>query len=119
MERPMALWNTERRSEPQFTFHVPARYVDRAVLVVIAATPALLLAWLMPLPLVLPVLSIVSFLIACIAALFAHYSGIDRHAPGITLWNVAAVFTLIWIGAGMIGGPRHIVQLFDQFTMAP
>jgi len=61
----------------------------------------------------------VSFLIACIAALFAHYSEIDRHAPGVTLWNIAAVFTLIWIGAGMIGGPKHIVQLFDLLTMAP
>jgi hypothetical protein len=119
MERPMALWKTERRSEPRFTLHVPARYLDRVTLVAIGATPALLLVWLIPLPLVLPVLSIVSFLLACIAALFAHYSGIDRHAPGITLWNIAAVFTLIWIGAGMIGGPKHIVQLFDQLTMAP
>ena len=115
----MALWKTERRSEPPFTLHVPARYLDRATLVAIGATPALLLVWVIPLPLVLPVLSIVSFLIACIAALFAHYSEIDRHAPGVTLWNIAAVFTLIWIGAGMIGGPKHIVQLFDQLTMAP
>jgi hypothetical protein len=119
MERPMALWNTERRSKPQFALHVPVRYLDWATLVAIVAIPALLLVWLIPLPLVLPVLSIVSFLIACIAALFAHYSGIDRHAPGITLWKFAAVFTLIWIGAGMIGGPKQIVQLFDQLTMAP
>ena len=115
----MALWNTERRSEPQFTLHVPARYLDRAALVAIGAIPALLLVWLIPLPLVLPVLSIVSFLLACIAALFAHYCRIERHAPGLTSWHIAAVFTLIWIGAGMIGGPKHIVQLFDQLTMAP
>ena len=115
----MTLWNTERKSDPQFAWHVRARYLDWATLVAIGAIPALLFVWLIPLPLVLPVLSIVSFLIACIAALFAHYSGIDRHAAGITLWNIAAVFTLIWIGAGMIGGPKQIVQLFDQLTMAP
>ena len=115
----MALWNTERRSEPRFAMHVPVRYLDRAALVAIGATPALFLVWLIPLPLVLPVLSIVSFVIACIAALFAHYSGINRRAPGLTSWNIAAVFTLIWIGAGVIGGPKQIVQLFDQLTMAP
>ena len=115
----MALWNIERRSAPLFAPHAPARYLDLAVFVAIVAAPGLLLAWLIPLPLVLPALSIVSFTIACVAALFAHYSGVDRHAPGITFWDVAAVFTLMWIGAGMIGGSKQFIHLFDQMTIAP
>jgi Na+-driven multidrug efflux pump len=49
---------------------------------VIATTAAssVLLAWLVPPPLVLPALSFVSFMAAGIVALFAYYSGADRHA---------------------------------------
>lgn len=115
----MAVWNTERESTPRFTLHALARYVDLAALVAIGAAAGILLVWLIPLPLVLPALSIVSFTIACTVALFAHCAGVDRHAPGITFWDVAAVFTLIWVGAGTIGGARHVVQLLDQLTMAP
>jgi len=119
MEHLMALWNIERRPAPQFTLPVPARFFDLAAPVAIGAAPGLLLVWLIPLSHVLPVVSIVSFTIACTAALFAHYSGIDRRAPGVTLWDIAAVFTLIWIGAGLISGPRHIVQVFGQLAMTP
>src|SRR5262249_10941771 len=119
MEHPMALWNIERRSAPLFAPHAPARYLDLAVFVALGPSPCLLLPWLIPLPLVLPALSIVSFTIACVAALFAHYSGVDRHAPGITFWDVAAVFTLMWIGAGMIGGSKQFIHPFEQKTLAP
>ena len=105
--------------QPQFTVHVPARALDLAALVAIGAAPVLLLLWAVPLPLVLPALSIVSFVIACVVALFAHCSGVDRTAPGITPWDIVAVFTLIWIGAGMISGPKQIVELFEQLAMAP
>src|SRR5258708_3028796 len=75
MERTMTLWRTERGSAPLFTPNAPTRYLDLAGLVVIVAAPGLLLLWLVPLPLVLPVLSIMSFAIAGVAALVAHYSG--------------------------------------------
>jgi hypothetical protein len=119
MEPPMAVWNTERGSTFRFSLHGSARYVDLAALMAIGAAPGLLLVWLIPLPLVLPALSIVSFTIACTVALFAHCTGADRHAPSVTLWDVAAVFTLIWIGAGTIGGARQVVQLLDQIAMVP
>ena len=115
----MALWNLERRSTPVFAPHVPARYVDLAAFVAIVAAPGLLLAWLLPLPLFLPALSIASFAIACVVALFAHCSGVDRHASGITLWDVAAVFTLIWVGSGMIAGSKQFAQFFDHLLIAP
>jgi len=112
----MALWKTEHGSAPLSTPYVRAQQIDLAVLV---AIPALLIVWLIPTPLILPAFSIVSFMIACIVALWAHHSGVDRRAPGLTLWDVAAVFALIWIGAGVISDRRDIVQLLDLLNMAP
>jgi hypothetical protein len=114
----MAYWKTEQSFVP-FIPHVPTRHPDLAALVAIGVAPGLLLLWFAPLPLVLSALSIVSFVSACIIGLFAHYSGVDRHAPGITLWDMAAVFTSIWIGAGIASGPKHLVELFENLIMAP
>jgi hypothetical protein len=49
----------------------------------------------------------------------AHYCGIDRHAPGISAWDVAALFTLIWITAGMMSGTKQFVALFDRLAAIP
>jgi hypothetical protein len=115
----MTLWKTERGFAPLFIPDALARYVDLAALAVITAAPGLLLLWLIPLPLVLPVLSITSFMIAGVAALVAHYSRIDRHAPGVSAWDVAAVFTLIWIVAGMMSGTKQFAELFDRLAAIP
>jgi len=115
----MALWKTEHDFAPQFTLHVPARAFDLAALFAIATALVLLLLWAVPLPLVLPALSIGSFIIACVVALLAHCSGVDRAAPGMTLWDIVAVFTSIWIGAGMVSGPKQIVELFERLATAP
>jgi hypothetical protein len=115
----MPLWKTAHSSAPVFIPHVSTWHLDAAVLIVTAAAPVLLLVCLIPLPLVPPVLSIVSFMIAGIIALFARYSGVDRHAPGMTLWDVAGVFTLIWIGAAMISDPKHVIQFIDHLTIGP
>jgi len=119
MERTMTLWKTERGSAPLFTPDAPARHLHVADLVVIAAAPGVLLLWLVPLPLVLPVLSILSFVTAGVVALVAHYSGIDRRAPGISAWDVAALFTLIWITAGLMSGTKQFVELFDRLATIP
>jgi hypothetical protein len=119
MERLMALWKTEHDFQPQFTLHVPARALDLAALFAIGVAPVLLLLWAVPLPLMLPALSIGSFIIACVIALVAHCSGVDRAARGMTLWDIVAVFTSIWIGAGMASGPKQIVKLFEQLATAP
>jgi hypothetical protein len=115
----MALWKTEHGFAPPFTVHVPGRAIDLAALVAIGTAPVLVLLWAVPLPLVAPALGIVSFVIACIVALFAHCSGVDRTAPGITAWDIVAVFTSIWIVAGMISSPKQILALFEQLAMAP
>jgi len=91
-----------------------------AAMVATAAAVSLLLVFLLPLPpaLVLPALSFVSFAAAVIVALFAYYGGVDRHAEGVTLWDVAGVLVLIWIGAGMLSAPEQVVQLFGPMTTA-
>jgi phosphatidylglycerophosphate synthase len=119
MERTMTLWRTERGSAPLVTSKDPAGYGDLAAVVAIVAAPVIVLLWLVPLPLFLPLLSITSFVIASVAALVAHYSGIDRRAPGVSTWGVAAVFTLIWIGAAMLSGTKQFVELFDRLVMIP
>jgi hypothetical protein len=119
MERLMALWKTEHDFQPHFTLRVPARALDLAALFAIVAAPVLLLLWAVPLPLALPAVSIMSFIIACVVALFAHCSGVDRTAPGLTPWDIVALFTLIWISAGMVSGPKQVVELFEQLATAP
>ena len=115
----MALWKSEHGSAYEFIIHSPRRHPDLAVLIAAAVTLGLVLVWLIPLPLVLPVLSVVSFVVAGIAALFAHYSGVDGRAHGITAWDVAGVFALMWICAGVLSGPKRVLELFGDMTMTP
>jgi hypothetical protein len=113
----MTFWKIERRA-PLSTLDAPARKLGAAAALVAVAL-GLVLIWRTSLPLLLPILGLASFMIACAAALFAHYSGVDRHAPGISAWHIAAVFASIWIVAGMMSDPKHIVEVFDHLTMAP
>ncbi len=78
-----------------------------------------MLAWLLPAPLVPPALSIVSFAIAGGVALYAYCSGADRGADGITAWDVAGAFALIWVAAGTLSEPETVLQLFGHAKMAP
>ncbi len=115
----MTLWKAEQGFAPLMTTNAPGRSFAVISVVAIAAASGLLLIWLVPLALVLPVLSIMSFMIAGAAALVAHYSGIDRHAPAVSAWDIAAVFTVIWIAAAMAGGARPFTELFDRLAAIP
>jgi hypothetical protein len=114
MERPMTVWKSEHSFAYGLVRHSLGELLDLPLLIALATAPGLLLVWLVPRPLVLPAISIVSFTLAGLVALWAYRSGIDRHTDGITLWDVAGVFALIWIGAGMLSEPAHVVQLFDH-----
>jgi hypothetical protein len=111
----MDLLNTAHSSAYPFTPH----HLAQVALIATAAAPGLLLLSCVPLPLVLPLLSIVSFVIACTVTLFAHYSGADNHAKGFTTWSVAAAFALIWIVAAKFSDPVHVVRFFDRLAMDP
>ena len=113
----MTLWKSEHDSTYGPALHKFGRHLDLAV-VIAAAASNVLLVWLVPPPLVLPTLGLVSFTAAVVVALFAYCSGTDRHADGITLWDLAGAFALIWVAAGMLSEPEHIAQLLGHVMLA-
>ena len=115
----MALWKMEYGSERNFAIDYPLRFLSLAGLVAIATAPALVLLFLIPLPLVLPVLSILSFTIACGAALYALFTKASRSVQGVAIWDVAGAFAFIWIAAGILSNPRHLLDWFDSLSMVP
>jgi hypothetical protein len=92
MERSMALRKMESGSERN-VIEVPLRFQGLIGLIAITAVPAFVLLLLIPAPLVPPVLSILSFVIACVVAMYALFIKANRDAQGSTIWNIAYVFT--------------------------
>ena len=115
----MTLWSTDHALAPRHPVREPAGYPDFAALAIVTAAPAILLLWLVPLPLFLPALSIVSFAIAGAVALVARRSRTDRRAPGVTAWDIAALFTAMWLLAGLMSGARPFAELFERLAMSP
>jgi hypothetical protein len=120
MERAsMALGKMEYGSERRFVAENSFRFPDRLGLIAIAAAPAFVLLLLIPLPLVPPVLSLLSFVIACGATLYALFTNASRDAQGVTVWNLAYTFALIWIVAGVMSKPKYLLGWFDSLSMVP
>ena len=113
----MALWKTEYGPESKFAIDVSSRFLDLAGLIALAAAPAFVLLLLVPLPLVPPVLSVLSFVIACAAALYALVTKASRDAPGVSIWDVAGTFTFIWIVSGIISNPMHLLDWLDNLSV--
>jgi hypothetical protein len=111
----MTLWNTEHYR------NLPSRqdgwFLDMLALVGLAALPGLLFVWLVPLPFMPPVICVISFLIACAFAWFAHSSGTEYRAAGLTAWDVAGLFGLIWIGAAMASDHTYLIRLVEILAM--
>lgn len=108
----MTIWKTEHyRNAPKG--RDAGWYLDLAALIGIVAAPGLFCAWLMPLPFLLPVICVMSFLIACSFAAFALYTRADRRSAEVTAWDVAALSTLVWIGAGFASNPAYFVRLLE------
>jgi hypothetical protein len=113
----MTLWKTEHyRNLP--SEQGSERFLDLAALVGIAALPGLLFVWLMPLPFVPPLIAVVSFLIAGLFGWFAHRSKADPRAAGLTAWDVAGVFTVLWVGAAFASDHHHLVRLIEILAQA-
>ena len=113
----MTLWKSEPGSAYGVAHRFPGKRLDLPFLIAVGAAPGLLLVGLVPPQLVLPALSIVSFTVAAFVALWAYRRGADRHADGMTFWDVAGFLAVIWVGAGMLSTPEHVVALFDHMTM--
>jgi hypothetical protein len=115
----MALGKMEYGSERKFAIGDLFRFPDLVGLIAIAAAPAFVLLLLIPLPLVPPVLSLVSFVIACGAALYALFTKASRDAQGVAIWDIAGAFAFTWIVAGIMSNPRHLLDWFDNLSMVP
>ena len=85
-------------------------------MVATAAAPLLLLAAVLPRPLVLPALCLIAIAAACAAALFAWRTGAAESGPRITAWDVAGGLVFIGFAAGILSNPEHVVQLADVAT---
>ena len=115
----MTLWSIVHALASRHPVGAPAGYPDFASFAVVTGAPVILLLWIVPLPLFLPALSIVSFAIAGAVALVAHGSGTDRRAPGVTAWDIAAAFTAMWILTGLMSGARQFAELLQRLAMSP
>jgi hypothetical protein len=118
MERPMTLLKSEHRAyRPAYRRKPGAPLLSLAVAA--TAVAILSLAVLVPPPLVLPAVCGLAFTSAAIVALFAFVSRADPHAGGVTLWDVAGGFAVIWVAAGVMSDPDHIMRLFEHLTTTP
>ena len=115
----MALRKMESGSERKFVIEIPLRFQGLIGLIAVTAAPAFVLFLLIPAPLVPPVFSILSFVIACSVAMYALSTKANRHAQGSTVWNIAYAFTFTWIVAGMMSNPKHVFDWFDNLSMVP
>jgi hypothetical protein len=107
----------ECASERKFVIEDRLRFLDLFGLIAIATAPAFVLLLLIPLPLVPPVLSILSLVIACGVALYALITKASRDVQGVTIWDIAYAFAFIWIVAGKISNPKHLLDWFDSLCI--
>jgi len=82
-----------------------------AVLTVLAAAPILLVAAVMPRPLVLPTLSLTAIAAAALIALFAWTRRARQRGDTLTAWDVAGACALIGCGAAMLSEPENVLNL--------
>jgi len=109
----------ESGPERKFVIEIPLRVQHLIRMIGITAALTFVLFLVIPVRLVPPVLSILSFVIACAVALYALYTGANRDARGSTIWDIAYVFTFIWIVAGIISNPKHLLDWIDNLAMVP
>ena len=112
----MTLWKSERGLDRKFILEDPTRLLDVAALIAIVASPGVALMMFVPLPLVLPLLSILSFLIACGIALFACFSNANRRHQSIAHWELAGAFAVVWVVAGMMSNPMRLIEWLDRLA---
>jgi hypothetical protein len=118
MERRMARLRAARDRRDRFDVQPSTSLGLLAILTALVGAPILLLVWLLPATLVLPMFSLVSLAAAGAAALLAWRSGAERDLDGITLWDVAGALAFFGFAAGMLSEPTHVAELFGLATAA-
>lgn len=89
-----------------------------AVSVGLMTLPILVLVWLLPPPLVLPVFGLLSLSGAAIAGLLAWCIGAERNSENVTAWDAAGALAFIGCAATILGEPEQMLQLMQQATVA-
>jgi hypothetical protein len=110
----MALEKIEYGPERNFALDGRLHLPEWLGLTAIVAAPAVVLVLLLPLPLVPPALSLLSFVSACGLALYGLFTNASRYARGVTVWNLAYAFAFIWIAAAVASKPKHLLDWFGS-----
>lgn len=107
-----------RHNFPKLTFlrrwrpplHAGDGRIAIAVLVLTVVVPAAVSTLLVPLPMVLPVVSLWSLAVAAMIALTAWLRPGRRRPDQLSAWDLAGAFTLIGCAAAIIGEIEHMVE---------
>ena len=87
-------------------------HVAIAGIAVAEALPLILVAYLVPLALVLPVLSIAFLTTGGVLALIAWCIRSDPNANQMTVWDLAGACTFIGFAAGILAKPENVLAAF-------
>src|SRR5262245_31879860 len=90
--------------------------VKLAIMVATAALPLLLVALVVPRPLVLPVLCLIAIAGAVIASLIAWQRGVVDNPRRITAWDVAGALAFVACAAAIMSDPNQVASLTTTAT---
>jgi hypothetical protein len=85
--------------------------INLAAMFAVAATPLLLLASLLPRPLVLPTLCLIAIGGAGIAAFVAWSRGARFDSPNVTAWDVAGALAFVACASAILSNPQQVISL--------
>ena len=83
-----------------------------AGIVAVETVPLILVSYLVPTALVLPVLSVAFLTVAGVLALVAWCIRSDCNANKMTVWDLAGACTFIGFAAGILGTPENVLDAF-------
>jgi hypothetical protein len=109
---------TLRGLATEAVLHRLAPHAKLAFITALAAAPMIVIAAVVPRPLVLPVLSLAAVAAAALAALAAWAARARRHGDSLTAWDIAGACALIGCAAAMLSEPENVLNLLGH-TVIP
>jgi hypothetical protein len=76
-----------------------------------AALPLLLLASVLPRPLVLPVLCLIAIVAAGVVSFIAWKRGAARESQDVTAWDIAGAFAFVACASAILSNPEQVISL--------
>jgi hypothetical protein len=103
------------RVYPQWRIPEPLHIqIKLAAMAAVAALPLLLLASLVPRPLVLPALCLIAIAGAGIVAFVAWWRDAVRASLGVTTWDVAGALAFVACASAILSNPEQVISLTMQ-----